>query len=69
MVTVAAALCEGITGRKEVELLGWMDVLILDTAEPEDPGTIRAEVIGPALRPGNLTGFQYFGRDRAVLIR
>ena len=69
VVTVAAALCEGITGRKEVELLGWMDVLILDTAEPEDPGTIRAEVIGPALRPGNLTGFQYFGRDRAVLIR
>ncbi len=69
VVTVAAAMCEGITGRKPVEILGWMDVLILDPSEPAEPGTIRAEVIGPALRPGNLSGFQYYGRDRAVLIR
>ena len=69
VVTVAAALCEGITGRKPVDILGWMDVLILDPSEPAEPGTIHAEVIGPALRPGNLSGFQYYGKDRAVLIR
>ena len=69
VVTVAAAMCEGITGRKPVEILGWMDVLILEPSEPAEPGTIHAEVIGPALRPGNLTGFQYYGKDRAVLIR
>ena len=69
VVTVAAALCEGITGRKPVEILGWMDVLILDPSQPAEPGTIHAEVIGPALRPGNLSGFQFYGKDRAVLIR
>ena len=68
-MTVAAAMCEGVTGRKQVELLGWMDVFVLDPSEPAEPGTIRAEVIGPALRPGNLSGFQYYGKDRAVLIR
>lgn len=69
VLTVAAAMCEGVTGRKQVELLGWMDVFLLDPSEPAEPGTIRAEVIGPALRPGNLSGFQYYGKDRAVLIR
>ena len=69
VVTVAAAMCEGITGRKPVEILGWMDVLILDPSQPAEPGTIHAEVIGPALRPGNLSGFQFYGKDRAVLIR
>ena len=28
-----------------------------------------AEVIGPALKPGGLSGFQYYGKGRAVLIR
>ncbi|MEY4239527.1 MAG: hypothetical protein RL339_2128 [Pseudomonadota bacterium] len=69
VLTVGAAKCEGISGRKQVELLGWMDVFLLDPSDPADPGTIRAEVIGPALRPDNLSGFQYFGKDRAVLIR
>lgn len=69
VLTVGAARCEGISGRKEVELLGWMDVFLIDPSEPAEPGTIRAEVIGPALRPDNLSGFQYYGRDRAVLIR
>lgn len=69
VTTVAAAMCEGITGRKPVEILGWMDIFLLDPAESGDPGTIRAEVIGPALRPGNLSGFQYYGKDKAVLIQ
>lgn len=69
VMSVAAAMCEGISGRKSVEILGWMDVLLLDPSEPAEPGTIRAEVIGPALRPGSLSAFQYYGKDRAVLIR
>lgn len=69
VMTVAAAMCEGITGRKAVEILGWMDVLVLEPAMADEPGTIRAEVIGPALRPGNLSGFQYYGKDKAVLIQ
>ena len=28
-----------------------------------------AEIVGPALRPDNLPTFQYFGHNRAVLIR
>lgn len=69
VLTVAAAYCEGLTGRKPVQILGWVDTFLLEPSQPDEPGTIHAEVIGPALRPDNLSGFQFYGKDRAVLIR
>lgn len=69
ILTVAAAKCRGVSGRKPIDILAWMDVFILEPSEPAEPGTILAEVIGPALKPGNLSGFQYYGKGRAVLIR
>lgn len=69
ILTVAAARCRGISGRKPIDILAWMDVFILEPSEPAEPGTILAEVVGPALKPGGLSGFQYYGKARAVLIR
>jgi hypothetical protein len=69
VMTVAAAKCTGLAGRKNVTILGWMDIFLLAPATSEDPGTIRAEVLNPARGPGDVSGFQYFGHDRAVLIR
>ena len=70
VLTVAAAKCTGLAGRKNVTILGWMDVFVLTPAESTDPlATIQAEIIGDALRADDLTGFQYFGHDRAVRIR
>lgn len=65
ILPVAAVNCTGLRGRDRVKILRWIDVLLLDTSNQE----IHAEVIGPALRPGNLTGFQYYARGKAVLIR
>ena len=69
ILTVAAAKCRGVSGRKPIDILAWMDVFLLEPSEPAEPGTIIAEVVGPALKPGNLSGFQYYGKGRAVLIR
>ena len=69
LLTVAAARCQSVAGRKEIDILGWMDIFLLEPSEPSTPDTIQAEIVGPALRPDNLNGYQYYGRDRAVLIR
>ncbi len=67
LLSVAAVNCTGLTGRSEVDILGWLDVFLIQPADSEE--TIQSEIVGPALRPDNLPTFQYFGRDRAVLIR
>lgn len=67
LLSVAAVDCTGLTGRSPVDILGWLDVFLIQPADSEE--TIQSEVVGPALRPDNLPTFQYFGRDRAVLIR
>ena len=69
LLSVAAAKCQTVSGRKRVDILGWMDIFLIEPSEPSTPDTIQAEIVGPALRPDNLSGYQYFGRDRAVLIR
>lgn len=67
VLSVAAVDCTGLNGRSPVDILGWIDVFLIQPAD--DTETIQSEIIGPALRPDNLPTFQYFGRDRAVLIR
>lgn len=67
LLSVAAVDCTGLTGRSPVDILGWLDVFLIQPADGSE--TIQSEIVGPALRPDNLPTFQYFGRDRAVLIR
>lgn len=69
ILTVLAAECRGLTGRSPVTPLGWMDTFVIEPASDDEPSTLKVEVIGPALRPDNLTGFQFYGRNKAVLIR
>lgn len=69
ILTVAAINCRDLNGRSPVNILGWMDVFLIGPADDGELGTIQAEVIGPAVRPDGTTGFQYYGRNRAVLIR
>ena len=67
ILPIAAVDCSGLRGRDPVDILGWIDVFLVQPGD--DTETIQAEVIGPALRPGELPSFQYFAHDRAVLIR
>lgn len=67
LLSVAAVDCTGLTGRSPVDILGWMDVFLIQPGD--DSETIQSEIVGPALRPDNLPSFQYFGRNRAVLLR
>ncbi|GAA0273337.1 pilus assembly protein TadG-related protein [Alteraurantiacibacter aestuarii] len=67
LLSVAAVDCTGLTGRSAVNILGWLDVFLTQPADGSE--TIHSEIVGPALRPDNLPTFQYFGRNRAVLIR
>ena len=67
VMPIAAVDCTGLNGRSPVDILGWFDVFIVQPGD--DSETIQTEIIGPALRPDGLPTFQYFGHDRAVLIR
>lgn len=74
VMTVAAVDCEGLHGRDEVTIKAIMDVFLLGPSIVTGSGTgtkgqFETEVIGPALRPGDLNGFQFYGRNKAVLIR
>lgn len=69
ILTIMAAKCRGLTGRSPVTPLGWMDTFLIEPASDDDPSTLKVEIIGPALTPDNLNGFQYYGHNKAVLIR
>ena len=74
VMTVAAVDCEGLHGRDEVTIKAIMDVFLLGPSivtgtGADTKGQFNTEVIGPALRPDNLNGFQFYGRNKAVLIR
>jgi Flp pilus assembly protein TadG len=67
LMSIAAVDCTGLTGRSPVDILGWFDVFVVQPGDGSE--TIQTEIVGPALRPDNLPTFQYFGHNRAVLIR
>lgn len=67
VMPIAAVDCTGLNGRSPVDILGWFDAFIVQPGDGSE--TLQTEIIGPALRPDSLPTFQYFGHDRAVLIR
>lgn len=70
IMTVAAADCSDLNGKGEVKIYRWVDLFLVS------PGyTVGSEkyffteVIGPAKRPDGSSGFQYYGRNKPVLLR
>jgi hypothetical protein len=70
VLTVAAVDCTGLNGRDVVKIQRWVDIFLVDSANTTGSDKeFIAEVIGPAARPDGASGFQNFGRGKAVLIR
>lgn len=70
VLTVAAVYCTGLNGREPVKILRWVDIFLVDSANTSGADKeFMAELIGPAKPPGGGSGFQTFGRGKAVLIR
>lgn len=70
LLTVAAVDCTGLNGSAPVNILRWVDLFL---AQPADvigsDKSFFTEIAGPASKPNGDSGFQYFGRKKAVLIR
>jgi len=70
VLTVAAVDCTGLNGKAEVDILRWVDIFVLEqvpnTGSDKD---FRTEIVGLAELAGGGSGFQYYGRRKAVLIR
>ena len=75
VITVAVVDCSSDTGgAHEFSVKNWMDVFLTEPSFARStPYTrasqIYAEVIGPATTPGGDNAFQYYGRNKAVLLR
>lgn len=70
ILTVAAVDCTGLNGRDVVKIKRWIDIFLVDSARTTTGDQeFIAEVIGPAARADGRSGFQFFGRGKAVLIQ
>jgi Flp pilus assembly protein TadG len=76
LLTVAAVDCTGLTGHGAVDILRWVDIFLVTPADrttgTDDEASGRAfyaEVVGPATLADGGSGFQYYSRRKAVLIR
>ncbi|HSG55027.1 MAG TPA: pilus assembly protein TadG-related protein [Paracoccaceae bacterium] len=70
IVTVASVDCTGQGGRFAINTIRWVDLFLLGPATGSAGSSeIRAEIVGPAQQAGGGTGFQFFGRNKPVLLR
>lgn len=76
LLTVAAVDCTSLNGHAPVDILSWVDVFLVTPADrtigTDDENAGRAfygEIVGPARKPNGDSGFQYYSRRKAVLIR
>ena len=70
VLTVAAVDCTGLNGSHPVDILRWVDLFLVKPASATGADKeFFTEIIGPARKPNGDSGFQYFGRKKAVLIR
>ena len=70
VLTVAAADCTDLKGKGVVKIMRWVDLFMVDSAR--QVGSYHqfiGEVMGPGTPPGGGTGFQKFGRGKAVLVQ
>ncbi len=70
VVTVASVDCTNQGGRFPINAIRYVDLFMLGpTATNGNDTQIRAEIIGPAQQAGGGSGFQFFGRNKPVLLR
>jgi Flp pilus assembly protein TadG len=76
LLTVAAVDCTGLNGHAAVDILGWVDMFLVTPADQttgsddaEAGRSFYAEVVSPAKQANGDSGFQYYSRKKAVLIR
>jgi hypothetical protein len=70
VLTVAAVDCTGLHGSSPVKTLRWVDLFLVKPANLTGADKeFFTEIIGPAKKANGDSGFQYFGRNKAVLIR
>ena len=70
LLTVAAVDCTGLHGGNPVKILRWVDLFLAQpTPVTGSDKSFFTEIVGPARRANGDSGFQYFGRKKAVLIR
>ena len=70
LLTVAAVDCTGLNGKAPVKILRWVDMFLLRPANvTASDKNFLTEIVGPAKQPNGDSGFQFYGRKKAVLIR
>lgn len=71
ILTVGAVACEDgyPNGSKPVRILRWVDLFVVRPVNGSSDTEFFTEIIGPARKANGDSGFQYFGRKKAVLIR
>lgn len=70
VLTVASVDCTDVQGRVPISVIKFVDLFMLQPAASNGSDVqIRAEIIGPAKRAGGGSGFQFFGRNKPVLLR
>lgn len=70
LLTAAAVDCTELNGKKVVDILQWVDLFLVRGVSTKGSDKVFfMEIKGPGEKPNGGTGFQYFGRKRAVLIR
>ncbi|GAA4641443.1 pilus assembly protein TadG-related protein [Pontixanthobacter gangjinensis] len=71
IMTVASVDCTGLNGRDKLDVLRFADLFLVDYSKTTgtNSGEIMTEVIGPARRPDGGSAFQYYGRNKPVLLR
>jgi hypothetical protein len=70
LLAVAAVDCTGLNGRAPANILRWVDMFLLQPANiTSSDKNFSVEIVGPATQAGGGSGFQYYGRKKAVLIR
>jgi hypothetical protein len=71
LLTVGAVACEDgyPNGSKPVRILRWVDLFLVRPVNSASDTEFFTEIVGPARQANGNSGFQYFGRKKAVLIR
>lgn len=75
VVQVASVDCADLAGKKEVKVLQWVDVFLVEPSwtrsTPYATGKeqIYGEIIGVATKPDGGSAFQYYSRNRPYLIK
>ncbi|MBV7265859.1 pilus assembly protein TadG-related protein [Erythrobacter ani] len=70
LVTVASVDCTDLNGRAPITTIKFVDLFMLQPALSNGSNTeIRAEIVGPASLAGGGSAFQFFGRNKPVLLR